>query len=45
MVEMLLHTQYYFSNKYKVLYENILQLGEEKFIKYFSVYLFDAKHK
>ena len=32
MVEMLLHTQYYFSNKYKVLYENILQLEEEKFI-------------
>ena len=45
MVEMLLHTQYYFSNKYKDLYENILQLEEEKFIKYFSVYLFDAKHK
>ena len=45
MVEMLLHTQYYFSNKYKVLYENILQLEEEKFIKYFSACLFDAKHK
>ena len=40
MVEMLLHTQYYFSNKYKVLYENILQLEEEKFIKYLSVYFF-----
>ena len=35
MVEMLLHTQYYFSNKYKVLYENILQLEEEKFISIF----------
>ena len=45
MVEMQLHTQYYFSNKYKVLYENILQLEEEKFIKYFPMYLFDAKHK
>ena len=45
MVEILLHTQYYFSNKYKVLYENILQLEEEKFIKYFTVYLLDAKHK
>ena len=44
-LKMLLHTQYYFSNKYKVLYENILQLEEEKFIKYFYAYLFDAKHK
>ena len=33
MVEMLLHTQYSFSKKCKVLYENILQLEEEKFIK------------
>ena len=33
MVEMLLHTQYYLSKKGKVLYENILQLEEEKFIK------------
>ena len=32
MVEMLLHTQYYFSKKCKVLYENILQLEEEKFL-------------
>ena len=45
MVEMLLHTQYYFSKKLKVLYENILQLEEEKFIKLFSVYLFDANHE
>ena len=28
-----LHTQYYLSKKCKVLYENILQLEEEKFIK------------
>ena len=45
MVEMLLHTQYYFSKKCKVLYENNLQLEEEKFIKLFSVYLFDAKRE
>ena len=32
MVEMLLYTQYYFSNKYKLLYKKILQLEEEKFI-------------
>ena len=35
MDELLLHRQYYFSNKYKVLYVNILQLEEEKFISNF----------
>ena len=35
MVKIRMHTQCYFSNKYKVLYENILQLEEEKFIQYF----------
>ena len=33
MDEMLLQTQYYFSKKCKILYENILQLEEDKFIK------------
>ena len=32
-VERTIDTQYYLSNKCKVLYENILQLEEEKFIK------------
>ena len=30
---------------HNITFQIILQLEEEKFIQYFSVYLFDAKHK